>query len=76
MGLTIPRKEKAMIVSCDYAFCAYNYDRQCSLDKICICHGGVCDMAIDRTRLDIAAKVVEEQHKMSKGKIVYKQLRR
>lgn len=72
MGLIIRRKEKKMNVTCDFAFCVYNYGHECSLDKISICNGGVCDMAIDRMKVDLAAKAMEEQRKARGDKIVYR----
>ena len=72
MGLIIRRKEKKMNVTCDFAFCVYNYDHECSLDKIFICDGGVCDMAIDRMKVGLAVKAMEEQAKAHGDKKVYR----
>ena len=72
MGLRIQMKEKKMTISCDFFFCVYNHGHECSLDKIRICHGGVCDMAIDRMKVKDAARIIEEEIKARGDKIVYK----
>lgn len=73
MSLMFVGKEKKMTVACDFVFCVYNYNHECSLDKIRICHGGACDMAVNRMHVRDAVKVMEEQYEnclknMSKNK--------
>ena len=53
--------EKAMIVSCDFAFCIHNVGGKCKHDKIKLSVDGVCEESLDRLKLYLAQKSMENK---------------
>ena len=52
---------KAMIVSCDFAFCINNVGGKCKLDKISISMDGLCEDCFDRTKLYVAERILSKR---------------
>ncbi len=48
------KTSKAMIVTCNYAFCIYNEGKKCICDEITLSMDGVCERAFDRMKYTAA----------------------
>jgi len=59
-GKTVLAEGKAMIVSCDYAFCIHNEGGKCVRDKISLSIDGLCEESVDRMKLSMAEEFLKK----------------